>query len=140
MKLLEYRFRPKSDYYMQAPWQELYKRIEHLKREISFYEIEINFYIKLVIAFHHSEDQNLVKTEQLVKDAGEQVTNINSQIDEHLGHIAKFIEGGDKTQDLLYREEHNLLEDTISSFINSFRDIRGKLFSEIEKYLQQPVH
>jgi hypothetical protein len=139
MKLLEYRFRPKSDYYLKAPWKELYKHTEHLKHEISFYTVEVDFFEKLIAAYHHPEDANLVKVEQLVNDACQQIKTIHSQIDEHLLHVAQFLEDGDNTKDLLFREEHNIIEDTVSSFIGSFREMRNKLFSDLEKYIHEPA-
>jgi hypothetical protein len=131
----QFRYRPKSDYLMQATWQELYKLAEHWKSELQFYADELRFFGKLVSSYDGSSDPELVQVNRMIKDAGIQLKSISSQTEEHLKHIGQVLTGKSPGQDMLFREEHNVLEDNIAAFIQAVRNLRIKLFSEIEEYI-----
>jgi len=139
MKLLEYRFRPKSEYIIKAPWKELYTLTEYWKKELSFYEEEILFYEKLVEAYNSDNSPKLAELSNMLRDAEGQLKAINAQTDEHLLHIKEILEKSDNSQDLLFKEEHNVLEDNIAAFIKAFRQIRQSLMDEIQHHIQQPA-
>lgn len=138
MNQLEFRFRPKGEYVMQAPMQELYLLAEHYKKELSFYAEEIRFFEKLIVTYNPAANVNLAKMEQLAKNAGALMRNILTQIDEHLKHIEETVnKPGDSEVEQVVREEHIMMEDTLTTFIDSFRTLKTAFFTEVGKYIQQ---
>lgn len=136
MEANEYRPRPKSDYMMSAPWQELYKLTEHWLKDLSFYADELRFFEKLLSAFSYFPNPNIAKANDLVKDASTQLKNITTQIEEHQKHIAQLIKSTSiDNEDYVFRQEHNLLEDTITAFIDSYRQLKSQLYSEAQKFI-----
>ena len=140
MKPMEYRFRPKGEYVMQAQMQELFLLAEHYKKEFSFYTDEILFYERLIATYNPSSNVNLAKMDQLVKNASMLLNNIIAQIEEHLKHIAEVIQKkGDPDMEQVLREEQLLMEDTLSTFADSFRTLKNALHIEVSRHIQQYV-
>lgn len=128
MRLLEYRLRPKKDFLMVAPWQELYKLTEHWKDELSFFEEELQF-LENLLTVYEGPDQEATEFRQLLNDTRIQLHALMIQTDTHLAHLGKIIKEADNSEDLLFREEHNVLEDAINSFMTAFRQLKQKLFN-----------
>jgi hypothetical protein len=137
MKPMEYRFRPKGEYVMQASMQELYLLAEHYKKDLSFYIDEILFFEKLIANYNPSANVNLAKMDQLVKNAVLLLKNILAQIEEHLKHIAEVIQKeGDSEMEPVLREEQLMMEDTLTTFADSFRTLKSALFTEVGRHIQ----
>ena len=137
---MEYRFRPKGEYVMQAPMQELFLLADHYKKEISVLIDEIQFFERLIATYNPTANVNLAKMDQLVKNAGMLLTNILAQIEEHLKHIAEVIQKeGDSELEPVVREEQLMMEDTLTTFADSFRTLKTALFTEISRHIQQYV-
>jgi hypothetical protein len=140
MKPMEYRFRPKGEYVMQAPMQEIYLLAEHYKKELSFLIEEILFFEKLIATYNPSANVNLAKMDQLVKNASILLRNILAQIEEHLKHIDEVIQKtGDGEVEAVVREEQLLMEDTLTTFADSFRTLKTALYTEVGRHIQQFV-
>jgi hypothetical protein len=60
------------------------------------------------------------------------------QVDQHLAHLGKVIKEAYNSEDLLFRQEHNVLEDNISAFIDSFRQTKQRLFKTVAKKIPLP--
>lgn len=131
MRLLEYRLRPKKDFLMVAPWQELYKLTEHWKDELGFFQDELQFLEKLLTVYE-GLDTEAPEFRQLLNDTRIQLHALVIQTDTHLSHLGKIIKEADNSEDLLFREEHNVLEDAINSFMTAFRQLKQKLFKTVE--------
>ncbi len=138
MKLLEYRLRPKRDYLMVAPWQELYELTEYWKKELAFYEEELQFFDNLV-TLYEGPDGEAREWRQLLDDTRLQLRNLMNQADTHLAHLEKVIRDADLSDDELFREEHNVLEDNISAFTGAFRQLKQKLFKTVEHKIPLPT-
>jgi hypothetical protein len=140
MKPMEYRFRPKGEYVMQAPMQEIYLLAEHYKKELSFLIDEIQFFEKLIATYNPSANVNLAKMDQLVKNASILLRNILAQIEEHLKHIDEVIQKtGESEVEAVLREEQLLMEDTLTTFADSFRTLKTALYTEVGRHIQQFV-
>ena len=140
MEQFEYRSRPKSNYIMEATWQELYKLAEHWKNELAFYKDEIRFFKKLSAKYNYIKNPKFEELKQRVDDAELQLKILHAQTEEHLKHITQFIkmlEEGQETdnEDHIFREEHNLMEDNIMAFANAFWQLRKAIFTEAEQYI-----
>ncbi|WP_121357453.1 hypothetical protein [Flavisolibacter nicotianae] len=131
MKLLEYRLRPKKDFLMVAPWQELYKLTEYWKNELGFYQDELQF-LENLLTVYEGPDTEAPEFRQLLSDTRIQLHNLMIQTDTHLAHLGKIIKEADNSDDLLFREEHDLLEDAINSFMAAFRQLKQRLFKAAE--------
>jgi hypothetical protein len=131
--LLEYRWRPEKDYLKLAPWEELFRRTESWKNELAFYEDELHFFEDLISLNETDSDKNIQQLKQSISDAFLQLKSLMIQTDQHLAHIGKIIKESDNNDDLLFREEHNVLEDNIIAFERFFRDLKQKLFKTVGK-------
>jgi hypothetical protein len=140
MKLLEYRLRPKSDYLMLAPWEELYRLTEQWKKDLSFYEDELQFLKDLVLLNSMKSDSSVAKLKELVNDSLTQLRLLIAQTDQHLGHLGRVIKEADNREDLLFREEHDVLEDNINAFLQAFRLLKQKLFVEVGQRMHEQVN
>ncbi|HEV7622376.1 MAG TPA: hypothetical protein VGO09_11605 [Flavisolibacter sp.] len=139
MQLLEYGLRPKKDYLMIAPWKDLYKLTEYWKEELSFYEDELHFF-ENVLTVYEGPDNEEPELRQLINDTAIQLRNLMIQTDLHLAHLGKIIKEADNTEDLLFREEHDVLEDNIIAFTNAFRQLRQKMFKTVERKIPQSAN
>jgi Zn-dependent M32 family carboxypeptidase len=138
MKLLEYRLRPKRDYLMVAPWQELYKLTEYWKEELAFYEEELQFFDNLV-TLYEGPDRKAPELRQLLNDTRLQLRTLMNQADTHLAHLGKVVRDADNSDDELFREEHNVLEDNIYALTGAFRQLKQKLFKTVEHKIPLPT-
>jgi hypothetical protein len=134
MKLLEYRLRPKSDYLMLAPWEELYRLTEQWKKDLLFYKDELNFFEKLLRLYAKASTPGLVQLKERTTDTFAQLRLLDAQTDQHLAHLGKIITQADNSEDLLFRTEHNVLEDNINAFLESFRLLKQNAFSAAEHF------
>jgi hypothetical protein len=134
MKLLEYRLRPKSDYLMLAPWEELYRLTEQWKKDLLFYKDELTFLDKLLTLYGERSNPDTAKSRDLNNDAITQLRSLIKQTDQHLAHLGKIIKQADNSEDLLFREEHNVLEDNINAFLESFQQQKRNLFRVVENF------
>jgi hypothetical protein len=139
MKLLEYRLRPKRDYLMMAPWQELYELTEYWKKELAFYDEELQFFDNLV-TIYEGPDGEALELRQLLIDTRVQLRNVKNQADTHLAHLAKVVRDADNSEDILFREEHNVLEDNIHAFTGAFRQLKQKLFTTVAHKIPLPAN
>ena len=138
MKLLEYRLRPKRDYLMVAPWQELYELAEYWKEELVFYEEELGFFDSLLRRYE-GPGQEAQELRQMLGDTRLQIRTLTNQADTHLAHVGKMVRDADNSNDVLFREEHNVLEDNIYAFSGAFRELKQKLLKALEHKIQLPA-
>jgi hypothetical protein len=135
METPEYAHRPKSDFLMSAPWQELYKLTEHWLKDLSFYSDELHFFKRLLSAFSYFPNPNISKANEMVQDASTQLKTITTQIEKHQKHIAQLMKNAGDNEDYVFRQEHNVLEDTITAFIDSYRQLKSQLYSEAGRFI-----
>jgi hypothetical protein len=131
MNLLEYRLRPKSDYIIIASWEKVYSLSAHWKNNLSFYEDELHFLAATLSLKENHGEQGYKTMKQLLADLLVQVRSLLHQTDLHLVHLGRFIKNpreADASGDLLFREEHNVLEDNIVAFEQALRQTKEKLF------------
>ena len=131
----EYRHRPKSDYLMTAPWQELYKLTEHWIKDLSFYADEMRFFERLLSAFSYIPNANVGKAADLIKDTSKQLKNITAQIEKHQQHIAQLIQKPNDNEDYVFRQEHDMLEDTMTAFTDSYKQLKNNLYKEAGQFI-----
>jgi len=131
----EYRHRPKSDYLMTAAWQELYKLTEHWIKDLSFYSDEMRFFEKLLSAFSYIPNANVGKAADLIKDTSKQLKNITAQIEKHQQHIAQLIQKPNDNEDYVFRQEHDVLEDTMTAFTDSYKQLKNNLYKEAGQFI-----
>jgi len=140
MKLLEYRLRPGNDYLKLAPWEELFRLTEFWKKELAFYEEELHFFEDIIVINETDSDKDTQQLKQFIRDMFLQLRSLMIQTDQHLAHIGKIIKESDNNDDLLFREEHNVLEDNIIAFERSFRDLKQKLFKTVGRKMNPGIN
>lgn len=131
MKLLEYRLRPKSDYLIIASWEKVYGLSSHWKNNLTFYEDELHFLATMFSQENYGE-QEYKTMKQFLADLLVQVRSLLHQTDLHLTHLSRIIKNPaeiNNSADLLFREEHNILEDNIYAFEQALRQTKERLFT-----------
>ena len=124
---------------MIAPWEELYRLTEQWKKDLSFYEDELHFFENLLHIYGNQPDNTITLLKDLVNDSLIQLQSLMIQADQHLAHLGKIIKENDNSEDLLFREEHDILEDNINAFVQALFHLKQKLFAAIEQKMHEPA-
>jgi hypothetical protein len=135
---MEFRTRPKSDYLLNADWQELYILTEHWNSDIDFFLYELSFLETLFDKnFSHlfdNENSNEAKISagQLV-DLKARHKKLQDRIRHHLIHITQFLKNSAAQDESQFRNEHVQLEDELTDFVKRFREVKHKIFKLVER-------
>ncbi len=140
---MELRVRPKSDYLHRASWSELYTLAKHWQSDMDFYRDEIRFLYRLTDKYFIwlIRDENLghvqASTSQL-SEAEAQQKELIQKINQHLGHLARLMESTlshDEQQQ--FRGEHARLENLITDFAQSFKELKKEVFAITEHVIEE---
>ena len=128
-----YRNRPKGQYIFEANWKDLYILTERWQNdlELQCYEIEFlerlieTYFVKLLLR------ENIEVIRELQRDlflAKNRVKKLLQQIEAHLSQIINLLNEPFKFDILIFRYEHEQLEDQISQFIKNQNVVRYTVF------------
>jgi hypothetical protein len=117
-----YRNRPKGDYLRDAKWQDLHELTDQWQGDLEFQLYEIDFLDSLIDTYFVKllVQENLDELRELQIDlykAKTQSEKLLERINKHLDHIGELLSKSLKIDDLVFRFEHERLEDDISQFI-----------------------
>lgn len=129
-----YRNRPKGVYIQEATWQELYMLTESWKNDLEFYLLDVKFLERLVDAFFVKllTNQNFDEIRELqskLLERKNQCENLLKRIQIHFAHIVELIDNPFMYDTLVFRAEHELLEDEISEFKLMLKAVRYVVFT-----------
>ena len=129
-----YRNRPKGVYIQEATWQELYMLTESWKNDLEFYLLDVKFLERLVDAFFVKllTNQNFDEIRELqskLLERKNQCENLLKRIQIHFAHIVELIDNPFMYDALVFRAEHELLEDEISEFKLMLKAVRYVVFT-----------
>ena len=117
-----YRNRPKGDYLRDAKWQDLHELTDEWQGDLEFQLYEIDFLDSLIDTYFVKllVQENLDELRELQIDlykAKTQSEKLLERINKHLNHIGELLSKSSKIDDLVFRFEHERLEDDISQFM-----------------------
>lgn len=133
----DFRYRPKDEYIQETNWESLYVLTEHWISDLQFYEDDLKFFRNLIdkyfIWINEKEHQTEVEKIRLgVIELSKRASDMHQKALKHLGNIANIIDEPFAYDSSKFREEHQILEDEIASFIKNCRKQRKEVFSVIE--------
>lgn len=136
----DFRHRPKGNYIFETDWQELYVLTEHWKSDLLFYTDDLMFLNHLIDKYFmwmaKKENIDLVReTEVNLIETDKQCDSLLNKTNEHLAHLANLINAPFKYDSHEFRTEHDQLEDDISNFVKTVREIRKNIFEVTEQVI-----
>lgn len=138
---MDLRIRPKSNYLAEADWQELYQLTEYWKRDVRFYEDELNFLLRLTDRYFlfFVDDEKIWRMQIMVKKLNEAIKkqeNLARKIRVHLAYLAGLAENPFAHDAYAFREEHIRLEDELANFTLYVREAKREVFALTEEVMQ----
>lgn len=135
---MEFRTRPKSNYLQNAEWQELHVLTSHWQSDMRFFEDELRFIDVLFDKYFSAliDKDNMDKTKTIAAKLAGVKSNegrLAERITKHLHHIEELMINPFSQDASAFRDEHGLLEDDLSAFIKSFREMKRELFELTER-------
>ena len=129
----DYRNRPKGNFIQEASWQELYMLTESWKNDLELYSLDVKFLELLVDTYFVKllMNQNLDELRELQRELyklNEQCENLLKLIKIHFTHIVDLIDEPLLYDALVFRTEHELLEEEISEFGRKIKAVRYAVF------------
>jgi hypothetical protein len=138
---MEFRSRPKSNYLLDAEWQELHALTTHWQSDMVFFGDELRFIDLLIDKYFTSlvDKENIAVT----KDVAAKLSNIRKTYDllhqkvlEHLRHIENLMVDPFAMDASAFRNEHIMLEDELVTFVKNFRDIKRRVFQLTDRVVK----
>jgi|TARA_R110000744_G_scaffold226100_2_gene344511 hypothetical protein len=134
-----YGIRPLDNYIFEADWQQLYILTEHWLSDLYFYRDDLRFlhhlidnYFKWLTKAENINKVVALETSLLVLE--KQGVGLIQRVKKHLEHLSGLIDDPFKYDSHTFRQEHQQLENDLSSFVKDFRVHRKSVF-EITEYL-----
>ena len=136
-----YRSRPKGNYIQEATWQELYMLTENWKNDLEFYLLDIEFLERLVDTYLVKllTNQNFDELRELqgeLLERKKQCKKLLNYIQIHFSHIVDLIDNPIVYDALVFRAEHELLEEEISEFKIMLKAVRYTVFNMTKGVLE----
>lgn len=136
--------RPKGNFTWTAEYGELYILTEHWLSDLQFHKQDLHFLYHLVdkyfIWLTHKE--NLGEMRKLSSGLSETSKNCEKLLEKtskHLAHLAELIDDPFKYDSHKFRNEHEELENEITSFVKKFREIKKETFADMEPVIEKEV-
>jgi hypothetical protein len=135
---MEFRTRPKSNYLLNAEWQELHVLTTHWQSDMIFFDDELRF-INLLFDKYFSaliDKENIENTKIVAGKLAEVKSRhdtLGQRITKHLQHIEELMINPFAQDASAFRHEHATLEDDLAAFVKSFREVKHELFQLTER-------
>ena len=135
---MEFRTRPKSNYLLNAEWQELHILTTHWKSDMDFFKDELRFINVLFDKYFTAlvDKDNIGRTKEVAADLAnvqDQWEALSQRINKHLEHIQQLVINPASTDAADFRMEHGVLEDDLSEFTKMFRSVKNGIFQLTER-------
>ena len=136
---MEFRTRPKSNYMLEAEWQELHALTIHWQSDVTFFGDELRF-IDLLIDKYFTTlvDKNHIAITKDVtaklSDIKKTYESLHQKVSIHLQHFENCVANPFASD--AFRNEHATLEDELVSFVKNFRDIKRSVFQLTEQVIK----
>lgn len=130
---MEFRTRPKSNYLLDAEWQELHALTLHWQSDMMFFGDELRFFNLLIDKYFTSlVDKDNIATTKIVaaklSHIKQTYESLYQEVLKHLQHIENFMVNPTAVDASAFRDEHATLEDELVAFVKSFKDTKHDLF------------
>ena len=135
---MEFRTRPKSNYLLNAEWQELHTLTTHWKSDMDFFKDELRFINVLFDKYFTAlvDKNNIGRTKEVAANLAivqDRWDTLAQQIGKQLEHIQQLMIDPASADTKGFRMEHSVLEDDLSEFIKMFRSVKSEIFQLTER-------
>lgn len=135
---MEFRTRPKSNYLLNAEWQELHILTTHWKSDMDFFKDELRFINVLFDKYFTAlvDKNNIGRTKEVavnLANVQDRWDALAQRINKHLEHIQQLMMNPAATDASDFRIEHGVLEDDLSEFTKMFRSVKNEIFQLTER-------
>jgi len=139
--IMEFRTRPKSNYLLDAEWQELHALTLHWQSDMTFFGDELRFVNLLIDKYFNAlvDKDNIAITKDVVAKLSHiKLTHesLYQKVLKHLKHIENLMVNPFAVEASAFRDEHATLEDELVAFVKSFRDIKHNLFQLTDRIIK----
>jgi hypothetical protein len=134
---MEFRNRPKSNYLLNAEWQELHALTLHWQSDMVFFGDELRFMNLLIDRYFTLliDKDHLAMTKDVagkLADVKTKYESLAKQVEKHLHHIENVMINPSTTESSTFRNEHANLEDGLAEFAKIFRKVKVDTFQMAE--------
>ncbi|HET6544224.1 MAG TPA: hypothetical protein VFG46_27255 [Chryseolinea sp.] len=138
---MEFRTRPKSNYLLDAEWQELHALTSHWQSDIVFFGDELRFIDILIDKYFTSlvDKENIGVTKDVAAKLSEikkTYESLSQKVAKHLRHIENLMVDPLALDASAFRNEHAMLEDELVAFVQHFRDIKHRVFELTDRVVK----
>jgi hypothetical protein len=138
---MEFRTRPKSNYLLDAEWQELHALTTHWQSDMVFFGDELRFIDLLIDKYFTSlvDNENIAVTKDVaakLSDIKKTYESLYQKILKHLRHIENLMVNPFALDVSAFRNEHATLEDELVAFVKNFRDIKQRVFQLTDRVVK----
>jgi hypothetical protein len=138
---MEFRSRPKSNYLLDAEWQELHALTSHWQSDIVFFGDELRFIDILIDKYFTSlvDKENIAVTKDVaakLSDIRKTHESLYQKVLKHLRHIENLMVDPFALDASAFRNEHQMLEDELVAFVKGFRDIKNRVFQLTDRIVK----
>lgn len=137
----DFRKRPQGDFIQQTDWEALYALTKHWRSDLLFYKDDLQFLHHLIDKYFIwiTKKDNLEDVQQVgtgILADSKKCTALLEKVDTHLSHLTQLLKEPSNTEAVIFRKEHQELEDEIANFIKTVRANRKELFVVTEHVLE----
>jgi len=138
---MEFRTRPKSNYLLDAEWQELHALTTHWQSDIVFFGDELRFIDLLIDKYFMSlvDKENIAVTKEVaakLSDIKKIYESLHQKVLKHLRHIENLMVEPFALDASVFRNEHVMLEDELVAFVKNFREIKHRVFQLTDRVVK----
>jgi len=138
---MEFRTRPKSNYLLDAEWQELHALTSHWQSDIVFFGDELRFIDLLIDKYFTSlvDQENITVTKDVaskLSDIKKTYESLHEKVLKHLRHIENLMVNPFALDASAFRNEHQTLEDELVAFVKGFRNVKGRVFQLTDRVVK----
>ena len=138
---MEFRTRPKSNYLLDAEWQELHALTTHWQSDMAYFGDELRFIDLLIDKYFTSlvDKENIAVTKEVaakLSDIKKIFESLYQKVLKHLRHIENLMVDPFASDASAFRNEHTMLEDELAAFVKNFRDIKQRVFQLTDRVVK----
>ena len=138
---MEFRTRPKSNYLLDAEWQELHALTTHWQSDMVFFGDELRFIDLLIDKYFTSlvDKENIAVTKDVaakLSDIKKTYESLYQKVLKHLRHIENLMVNPFGLDASTFRNEHAILEDELVAFVKNFRDVKQRVFQLTDRVVK----
>lgn len=137
----EFRFRPLSDYMHTASLEHLYALTKHWESDLEFYKDELKFFNDLIgkyfLFMTREENMEVVQKMQAnVIKLDKDRENLIKRMQRHVSRLSQLMGNQFSNDEHEFRNEHQKLENDITTFTKEFRKVKKEVFAITEHVIE----